>query len=63
MEIDLYTFVVWLGAYQVSWWIYRFVCCFYRAILGTACTTERYGADSWAVVTGSTDGIGREFAK
>jgi len=36
---------------------------FYRAFFGTQATTERYGEDSWAVVTGSTDGIGKECAK
>jgi short-subunit dehydrogenase len=33
------------------------------ALMGTECTTERYGADSWAVITGSTDGIGKACAK
>ena len=61
--MDLYTLIVIIGSYQVAWWIFRFVCCFYRVILGTACTTERYGVDSWAVVTGSTDGIGKACAK
>jgi short-subunit dehydrogenase len=26
---------------------------------GTKVTTDRYGKDSWAVITGCTDGIGR----
>ena len=36
---------------------------FYRAFFGIQATTDRYGEDSWAVVTGSTDGIGKECAK
>lgn len=27
--------------------------------MGTPCTTARYGKDSWAVVTGASDGIGK----
>ena len=61
--MDLYTAIVYLGAYQVFYWLYRLLRCFYMAFLGTSCTTERYGVDSWAVVTGSTDGIGKACAK
>ena len=61
--IDLYTLIVVIGAYQVSWWVVRFLQVFYRVCFGTKCTTERYGENSWAVVTGSTDGIGKECAK
>ena len=61
--IDLYTFIVLVGAYQFTWWISRFLLSIYRAVLGTHCTTERYGENSWAVVTGSTDGIGKACAK
>ena len=34
-----------------------------RSFCGTKCSTARYGEDSWAVVTGSTDGIGKAAAK
>lgn len=61
--LDLYTFIVLIGAYQFAWWIVRILQCFYRTIMGTQCTTERYGENSWAVVTGSTDGIGKACAK
>jgi len=47
----------------VAWCVSRVLLCFYRAVLGTECTTERYGKNSWAVVTGSTDGIGKACAK
>ena len=31
--------------------------------MGVECTTERYGVGSWAVITGSSDGIGKAAAK
>ena len=55
----LYWFVVYLGLYQVACWVYRSLKAVYDATMGTAATTERYGADSWAVVTGASDGIGK----
>lgn len=61
--VDLYTLIVWVGAYQVAWWLVRFLKVFFWACFGTKCTTQRYGEGSWAVVTGSTDGIGKECAK
>ena len=60
---NLYWFIVAIGAYQTLWWFVRFFLVFYRAFLGTKVSTERYGPNSWAVVTGSTDGIGKECAK
>ena len=35
----------------------------FRQCCGTKCSTSRYGENSWAVVTGSTDGIGKAAAK
>ena len=61
--MDLYRIIVVIGAYQVAWWLIRWLLVFYRAFFGTKATMERYGYDSWAVVTGSTDGIGKECAK
>ena len=61
--MELYSIIVAIGAYQVAWWVYRLVLVFWRALFGTYCTTERYGEQSWAVVTGCTDGIGKEVAK
>lgn len=43
-------------------WAYRFSCVFWRHFFGIHASTERYGEDSWAVVTGSTDGIGKASA-
>ena len=51
--------VFWLGAYQMLWWLYRWACLLYRTYFGTIADTKRYGYDSWAVVTGCTDGIGK----
>ena len=61
--IDLYQLIVMVGAYQVAWWVYRWLGLLYRTFFGTKATTERYGAGSWAVVTGSTDPLGKEVAK
>ncbi|TNV76868.1 hypothetical protein FGO68_gene4799 [Halteria grandinella] len=43
-------------------WTYFLFNTIYRIYFGTQVTTERYGKDSWAVVTGSTDGIGKGLA-
>ena len=63
MEFNWYTIIVLIGIYQVTWWLGRFIQIFWRLCFGTKCTTERYGPNSWAIVTGSTDGIGKEVAK
>ena len=59
----IYDFCWYVGFVQLAWWISRVVALVYRTYFGTDCTTERYGEDSWAVVTGSTDGIGLAAAK
>lgn len=52
-----------LGLFTATVWVYRTLCVFARSFgLGTRCTTARYGKDSWAVVTGATDGIGKAAA-
>ena len=52
-----------LGLFTGIVWTYRTLCVILRiAGFGTKCTTDRYGKDSWAVVTGSTDGIGKAAA-
>jgi 17beta-estradiol 17-dehydrogenase / very-long-chain 3-oxoacyl-CoA reductase len=43
-------------------WAFRFSCVFCRHFFGTHASTERYGEESWAVITGSTDGIGKASA-
>lgn len=62
-KMDLFNLIVLIGAYQFVWWVGRVIMMLYRTCFGTKCTTERYGENSWAVVTGSTDGIGKESAK
>ena len=61
--MELYALIVAIGAYQVAWWVCRVLLVFYRACFGVQCTPERYGHGSWAVVTGSTDGIGKDCAR
>jgi 17beta-estradiol 17-dehydrogenase / very-long-chain 3-oxoacyl-CoA reductase len=51
-----------IGFYQIAWWVYRYAFTLYHAFAGVHATTERYGKDSYAIVTGSTDGIGKAYA-
>jgi len=51
-----------IGFYQIGWWVYRYAYLAYHVFAGVHATPERYGKGSWAVVTGSTDGIGKAFA-
>lgn len=53
----------WLGVAQVSWWTYRVAYLLYSHFYGVQVSTERYGKDSWAVVTGGSDGIGLACCK
>ena len=48
-----------LGCYILFWWTLRTLQLCARTCCGTKCSTKRYGENSWAVVTGSTDGIGK----
>ena len=57
-----YDLVYWLGAWQVCWWAYRWLNLAYQTFFGTPVSVERYGRDTWAIVTGSTDGIGKAQA-
>ena len=60
--ISLYDMAIYLGMYQLAWWLYRTLCLVYRTFFGTKCTTERYGHDSWAVITGGTGRLGKAIA-
>ena len=52
-----------LGMFTIVVWTYRTLCVIGRNFgFGTELTLERYGKDSWAVVTGATDGIGKAAA-
>lgn len=55
--------VYWMGVCQLTWWVCRVISLLLRTFAGVQCTTGRYGADSWAVVTGASDGIGLAAAK
>lgn len=57
-----YDCIWYLGLYYVVWWTYRLIKIVVRCNAGTAATPERYGQDSWAVITGATDGIGKAAA-
>ena len=56
---SIYDLATYFGIYQLCWWLYRTLRLIYRTVLGTKCTTARYGRDSWAVVTGATGTMGR----
>ena len=54
--------VLYLGLYVLTLWTYRLLCVIIRHFFGVHASTQRYGEDSWAVITGSTDGIGKASA-
>ena len=58
-ELDLEILIFFIGIYYILLWIYRWLCLGARTIFGTKCTTQRYGKDSWAIVTGGTNGLGK----
>lgn len=61
-DLGIWNIIFYLGAYQLIIWTWRVLSLLGRTFFGTKCTVERYGKDSWAVVTGSTDGIGKAAA-
>lgn len=61
--LEFWDVVFWLGVCQISLWTYRVLRLVYFLFFGAHLTTQRYGEDSWAVVTGATDGIGLAAAK
>jgi predicted amino acid dehydrogenase len=58
-----WSILFWLGLWQISWWTYRILFFAYHSYFGERATTDRYGKDSWAVITGGSDGIGFACAK
>ena len=60
--LSIYELIIYAGVYQLGWWVYRIVCLILRTLFGTKCTTERYGHDSWAVITGGTGVMGKAIA-
>lgn len=61
--MEFWDIVFWLGVWQICLWTYRVAKLVYFSFFGAHLTTQRYGEDSWAVVTGATDGIGLAAAK
>ena len=59
-NLELWAFGV--GLIFVIRWICRTIVFLNRMFLGTPVTVERYGKDSWAVITGASDGIGKAVA-
>jgi len=57
-DLDIEILVFFIGFYYFCLWCFRYGKMYYRNYFGTRCTTERYGKDSWAIVTGGTDGLG-----
>jgi 17beta-estradiol 17-dehydrogenase / very-long-chain 3-oxoacyl-CoA reductase len=51
-----------LGLITISIWILNTIALIWRMTQSTPATTKRYGAKSWAMVTGCTDGIGLSIA-
>jgi len=56
------TLLLYCGYYVLAIWFYRFACIVWRHYLGVQASTERYGDDSWAVITGATDELGKASA-
>lgn len=57
--MDLKQIVFLIGLYVMIASLVRILAAIKRTFFGTKVFVERYGQDSWAVVTGCTDGIGR----
>lgn len=57
-------FLAGVGGLALSWHLYKFLHLIYDVSLAKGISLTRYGAGAggWALVTGCTDGIGREFA-
>lgn len=60
VNLELWAFGV--GLLFVFRWFWRTIVYLTRMYFGTPVTIARYGKDSWAVVTGASDGIGRGIA-
>lgn len=63
LKSDIEVIIFAIGAFYVLRWLYRIAKTIKEIKFGTEVTVDRYGPKgSWAVVTGSTDGIGKAFA-
>ena len=52
-DFDIEVLMFFIGFFYCFKWVFRFVMVAVRTVFGTRCTTERYGKDSWAVITGA----------
>ncbi len=60
MDISLYIFF--LGFITLLGILSKLFALVIRMYFGTKASPDRYGHNSWAIVTGASDGIGKEFA-
>lgn len=51
-----------IGALMLGTLFSNFLHLLKRLFFGTSITTDRYGFQSWALITGCTSGIGKEMA-
>ncbi|CDW88550.1 short chain dehydrogenase reductase family protein [Stylonychia lemnae] len=58
--LELLAFTIGILIFLRQFW--RILVVISRLYFGTKVTTQRYGENSWAIVTGSTDGIGKRIA-
>lgn len=58
-DIDLEVILFFIGFFYMSLWASRYLWMIHRTYFGVECTTERYGKDSWAIVTGGAGGLGK----
>jgi 17beta-estradiol 17-dehydrogenase / very-long-chain 3-oxoacyl-CoA reductase len=61
-DLDLEILVFFIGIYYLTKWSFRTVKAIHRSFYGTKCTPERYGHESWAIITGATGGLGKSCA-
>ena len=59
-DFDVEILLFFIGFYYVILWHSRYLRMIFRIYCGTHCTAERYGKESWAVVTGACGGLGKE---
>ena len=58
-DLDPEILIFFIGFFYLCKWMVRWVIVTYRSFYGTKCTADRYGVDSWAIITGATGGIGK----
>jgi hypothetical protein len=62
-KTEVVRIVTFLGALTILIWLYNIFWFFWRTICGTACTTERYGVNSFAFITNANNVMGMAASK